>query len=169
MRLPVQTVTPYQNSVMVMIHSLKYSRLISIGVALGKWLCTTLDSDTLENVDILIPVPLHRNRFREREFNQCVVIFSQLGSNNQIPLVAAVKRVKNTAALHMLNKDARKNELTDSFEVDETLIQTIQNRRVMIVDDICTTGATFDEIARQLTPFVASISCLALAHTPKSA
>ncbi len=166
--LKVATLTPYLGNTLAIIQALKYHKIRRVGERLGTWISSHIAPDILNEVDIIIPVPLHSKRFREREFNQSELLFRACANNFKIPIVPAVNRVKNTQALHELNARQRQRELSNSFIIDDDFKPKIQGKRVMIVDDICTSGATFLEIATILRPSVAEIRCFAFSHTPKT-
>lgn len=99
-------------------------------------------------IDVIIPVPLHKKRRRVRGYNQAEIIAKHLGRMTGIPVdTKAIKRKRYTKPQKELNDKERKQNLKDAFEViEEWKIQ----KNVLLVDDIYTTGSTIDTIAKML-------------------
>jgi ComF family protein len=123
------------------IHHLKYSDRVSLAKPLGNMLKECLNREAFTG-KLIIPVPLHRSRERERGFNQAELIAAQLS----LPMATRVlRRRKNTASQTGLSRNERKRNLASAFEVIGEVKGTI-----IIVDDVYTTGSTMNEIARTL-------------------
>lgn len=101
------------------------------------------------SADYIIPVPLHKKRMRIRGFNQAEKIASYLSECTNIPIIDCVKRNRNTKRLYALNKFQREKELKNAFEVKEDSEEII-GKRIILVDDIFTTGTTVNEISKKL-------------------
>lgn len=123
------------------IHHLKYSDRVSLGGPLGEILKDCLDREPFTG-EIIIPVPLHRKRERERGFNQAELIAARLGR----PVASRLlRRRKNTPSQTGLTRNERKRNLASAFEVRGKV-----EGAVIVVDDVYTTGSTMNEIARTL-------------------
>lgn len=100
-------------------------------------------------IDLIIPVPVHKKRLRKRGYNQAEIIAVRLGRLLDIPVdTHAVKRVSKTTPQKMLGARERRENLRGAFCLTRT---DITRRKILIVDDIYTTGSTIDEMARILT------------------
>ena len=99
--------------------------------------------------DYVIPVPLHKKRMRTRGFNQAEKIASYLSDYTEIPIIDCIKRNRNTKRLYALNKFQREKELKNAFEVKDGS-EKIKCKRVLLIDDIFTTGTTVNEISKKL-------------------
>ncbi len=98
--------------------------------------------------DVIIPVPVHRKRYRKRGYNQASVIAKQLSRISQIPLDEnVVIRVEDTKPSKELDPAERTENLRRAFVIDE---QIKKYKRVLLLDDIYTTGATIDTISRKM-------------------
>ena len=95
--------------------------------------------------DLLLPMPLHESRLAERGFNQAAEIARRLSDRIQVPwLPAAARRLRNTPPQAGLDLDARRRNLRGAFVCDADL----SGRHVALVDDVMTSGASLDELAR---------------------
>lgn len=98
--------------------------------------------------DALVPVPIHLSRKRERGYNQAEVLAREIGKRTGIPVAAhLLKRVKKTLPQKLLDDAGRQNNLKRAFKIDRN---DVELKRVIIVDDIYTTGSTMDACAREL-------------------
>ena len=104
---------------------------------------------TLPIIDALIPVPLHPQRLREREYNQSLLLANGLSHHLQIPLLlSCLIRVKPTVPQTSLSKKERLNNLHRAFAVDHAF--RIKDQRILLIDDVLTTGTTLHECAKTL-------------------
>lgn len=105
----------------------------------------------IENLDIdyILFVPLHKKRLKKRGFNQSEKIANELSNLTKIPVVDCISRVKNTKKLYSLSKNQRQKELKNGFGVKNN-INLIKNKKVILIDDIFTTGSTANEISKVL-------------------
>jgi ComF family protein len=126
---------------------------------------TFLQLDGMQSCDLLIPMPLHPTRLAERKFNQAEIIANALSSDAGARVTtAAIVRIKPTAK-HRAGMGARERarSLSRAFRVRAPRL--IENRSVMVVDDVMTTGSTAHEIARTLIDAGAgAVSVLTLAR-----
>ena len=98
--------------------------------------------------DVLIPIPIHRRRRNSRGYNQAEIIGRVLSKGFSIPIRSdLIRRVKNTKAQKELNIDERKKNLSGAFLAETDIAKY---HKVLIVDDIYTTGSTIDEIAKEM-------------------
>jgi ComF family protein len=101
------------------------------------------------DVDVIIPVPLHPSRLRAREFNQSLLLADQLSRHLALP-VSATNLVRSTATdpQTTLTRQARLQNLRKAFEVRSP--QSLAGKRILLVDDVFTTGTTLNECAKAL-------------------
>jgi ComF family protein len=124
------------------IHHLKYADRVSLAGPLGDILKNCLDHEPFTG-NLIVPVPLHRRRERQRGFNQAELIAARLGRRLTTQLL---RRRKNTPSQTGLSRSERKRNLAGAFEVRGDVGGTV----IIIVDDVYTTGSTMNEIARTL-------------------
>jgi ComF family protein len=123
------------------IHHLKYSARVSLARVLGEQLRACIARGGFQ-AKVVLPVPLHRSRERQRGFNQAALLGHQLGIDVNSRLL---RRRKNTPSQTGLSRSQRALNLAAAFEVRGKPPET-----VLVVDDVYTTGSTLHEIAKTL-------------------
>ena len=96
----------------------------------------------------VVAVPLHKNRLKKRKYNHMGIVaeeFCRLTNYEANPNL--IKRIKDTKPQYKLTKKQRLENLHQAFIVDKT---KLLNKKILIIDDICTTGSTFEEIIKEL-------------------
>ena len=131
-------------------HKLKYSRRVSLARVMAAQMQRLLALP--DDVDaILVPVPLHRWRIWSRGFNQAALIGRHLSRRTALPLeTGLLRRTKNTPPLHSLAPRARQTAVKGAFALAPDAKVKIAGKRVILIDDIWTTGATASACARVL-------------------
>lgn len=137
-----------------LLHYLKYERLTGIGYEIGRLAGRrALKHQTLRSLKgdedaVLVPVPLHYLKFRKRGFNQAFFIAKGIESILEIPIckIDSVVRQKNTRTQTGFTIEKRISNIKDAFKVRKR--EAFKNKRVVIVDDVFTTGSTTFELAR---------------------
>jgi len=132
------------------IHEFKYGRQIHLQHLVARWLCAALDDERLRGrkFDVIIPVPLHASRQRERGFNQAELIAQLLSVDSSIPARPLLKRVRYTTTQTALDRAERMENLHNAFRLRKKA--DVRALRVLLVDDVLTTGSTLSECARVL-------------------
>lgn len=93
----------------------------------------------MDNIDCILPVPLHPSRLRERTFNQSLLIARQISRHSSCPVAhKTLERTRTTQTQQTLNVTERQKNLKHAFEV----CADIKGARLLLVDDVMTTGAT---------------------------
>ena len=119
-------------------------------------------------LDLLIPIPLSRNRLAERGFNQALELARPLSKKLGIAVDAAsTLRIRDTPPQAMLPFDERKKNIRDAFAVRDSHRAKLAGLRIGVVDDVMTTGSTLDEFAATLKRAgAANVVNLVVARTP---
>lgn len=114
--------------------------------------------------NLLLPVPLHRRRLKDRGYNQALEIARPLARYFQLDISSGLcRRTENTAAQSGLNRKAREKNLRHAF----SLMEDVTGRHITLVDDVVTTGTTVAELARCLKRGGATrVDVWAVARTP---
>ena len=146
------------------IHRFKYERLAGLAAPFGDLLADFWLAHDLQ-ANWIMPVPLHPARQRERGYNQSELLANHLAQRVGVPLVrSGLRRIRATAVQMELNAAQRKVNVAGAFECAE---RQVRGERVVIIDDVCTTGATLDACAAAvLKAGAASVLGLTLARTP---
>ncbi|MSQ33675.1 MAG: ComF family protein [Dehalococcoidia bacterium] len=128
---------------------LKHQGVSSLARPLGRLLHEYLVEHPLKS-DLIVPVPLHARRQRQRGFNQAILLAKELGRLQRIPVdLSVLQRVRNSPAQAKANTaEERRANVRDAFKPAEG--PPLQDKQVLLVDDVCTTGATLDACARSL-------------------
>lgn len=119
-------------------------------------------------VDLIVPVPVHRQRRIERGYNQAELLAVQIAACSGIPWDGTViVRTRKTSALKTVSGNKRSRNLADAFAVPKGKEDLLAGKRVLLVDDIYTTGSTADAVSRKLLEAGAvSVAVVTLAVSP---
>ena len=132
------------------IHDFKYGRQIHLRHLVARWLYAAFDDERLRGreFDMIVPVPLHPARQRERGFNQANLLAELLTAQISIPSKPVLKRVRYTTTQTALDRAERMENLHNAFRLRRNA--NVRGLRVLLIDDVLTTGSTLSECARIL-------------------
>lgn len=132
------------------IHQFKYQGRLHLRPQLGEWLAQGLDDPRLVHPrpDVLVPVPLHPARERERGYNQARLLCEFVSERRGLPAADPLERVRATATQTALSRAERLRNPRGAFALKARA--DVRGLRVLLVDDILTTGSTANECARAL-------------------
>src|SRR5438094_5942711 len=132
------------------IHDFKYGRQIHLRHLVARWLYGAFDNERLRGrtFDMIVPVPLHPTRQRERGFNQASLLAELLTAQISIPCKPVLKRVRYTTTQTALDRAERMENLHNAFRLRRNA--NVRGLRVLLIDDVLTTGSTLSECARTL-------------------
>ena len=141
---------PYHDKVVKkLIGTFKY-QFVDISQTLARFILEEIDNQELRNFFkdfIIVPVPLHKNRFRWRGFNQSKLIAKILSEHLEIPTKEnIIERTRYTKPQIELKHDERKENIKGAFSI----LEDVAGKNFLIIDDVVTTGATLNEIAKAL-------------------
>jgi len=170
-RIPVQAATSLflfsqKGMGQKLIHQLKYQGKENIGKFAGFLLAEELiKSKRFQNLDCIIPVPLHRKKQQQRGYNQLTTFGKSLSETLKIPFKEnlLIKTSSSTTQTKKNKFDRWKNTI-ESFELRDTTF--LENKHILLIDDVVTTGATIEACAHTLQqPKNATLSIATIAHT----
>lgn len=133
-----------------LIHSLKHHGNKKLGYELGRMAATTYrETGLFDTVDLLLPVPLHPKRMRQRGYNQSEWIAYGIRSATGIAVdTSSLSRIKKTESQTRKQIFERSENVEDIFRVENT--DTLKNKHILLVDDVITTGSTMNACAEAM-------------------
>jgi len=157
----------YEGVLAQAIHLFKYRGKSVLARFLGALLLGA--AEEAGDADCLVPVPLHVSRLREREFNQALLLCDVVGSASGLPVIPdAIHRTRETVPQIGLSKPIRRRNVRRAFACRDP--EHILGRRILLIDDVFTTGSTVNDCARVLKRAGAeSVIVLTVARTPDGA
>ena len=133
-----------------LVHRLKYEDRLDLAGAMARMMAAS-GRDLIAAADCVVPVPLHRWRLWRRRFNQAALLARPIASGAGLPFEPHIlTRVRATRSQVGLSRAARAENLSGAFVVPKPERPRLQDRRVLLVDDVTTTGATGNAAARAL-------------------
>lgn len=138
----------YENLVRVAITRFKFNASLYSSRPLADLLIETFNKHYIkQNFDVILPVPVHTRRLMARGFNQVTILSQKLATATGIPLDrTSLVKTKNTEPQVRLSRAKRLLNLTNAFQINNK--KTIVKKRVLVVDDVSTTGATINEVSK---------------------
>ena len=156
----------YDEGIRPLILAYKHSDRLDLTPILSQFLLRTL-ANTNWAVDVIVPVPLHRWRLFRRQYNQSAELARHLSRYLAVPFLPnIIKRVRSTPSQGLYSRAQRRANMTGAFHVTTKKSADLRGRTVLIVDDVLTTGATVNELARVIKKsgadqvFVITIACV---------
>lgn len=166
--LPLQQIraaVAHEGAASAAVHALKYNGHFGLVDPLAAMMVSAWDAWQTP-VDLLVPIPLHMERLRERGYNQSELLADRLARHLNRPMVpTALIRTRYTRPQVGLNMDQRRHNVDNAFVADPA---SVRDKYVLLIDDVCTTGATLNAAAQALLAAGAgqvSAYCLARAVT----
>lgn len=141
------------NSVQTVVHYLKYKGFYKIGVFLGNYFGIEYSRifQKIAEYDIICPVPLFKTKERERGYNQSEHICSGINSILNITQINnLVLRIRHTKSQTNLKYFERLSNVKDAFRINEKYKNSLTGKKILLVDDVVTTGATINEVIKVL-------------------
>lgn len=156
----------YETPLDCVIHGLKFGRMEFLGIDLADGLHHLLEEADAE-IHMVVPIPLHWHRRLVRGYNQAEAIAKPLATSLGLPLVKAIRRLRVTRPQATLSRHERERNLRSAFAPAPRQCAKIVGRRLLLVDDVVTTGATLEAAARCLKNHGAhSVLALTAGRTP---
>lgn len=134
----------YEGALKEMIHYMKFNNKKSAAKVAAGFIMERVDYKIFAGADMIVPAPLSRGSESFRGYNQTYEVARYLSLKTGIPLVQNVKKVKETPAQNTLDRNERLKNLKGAFEAGKGA----KGKTIIVVDDVFTTGATMNEIAR---------------------
>jgi len=142
----LRSVAPHRTPLRQAVHALKYEGVRVLATPLGA-LMADYAAELALTADILVPVPLHRARQRQRGYNQSRLLAHEMAAVLEWPVADALTRLRDTPAQVGLSRAERLDNVRGVFCVTDA---AVAGRRILLIDDVCTTGATLGACAEAL-------------------
>jgi ComF family protein len=155
----------YDDIATKLVHALKYGDRLDLAPIMGRWMANA-GRELIADADALVPVPLHWRRQWARRFNQSALLAEIIAAaSGRVVAHGALKRVKATPQQVGLGKSERAQNVQGAFRVPAEGKAEVTGRKLLLVDDVLTSGATVDACARALLRAgAASVDVLAFAR-----
>jgi len=141
----------YDDISRALVHSLKYGDRLDLAPTMGQWMARA-GRELLADADALIPVPLHWRRQWARRFNQSAALAGVISGLTGVPIVhGGLKRLRATPQQVGKSKNERADNVQGAFRIATEHESDIAGRRLVLIDDVLTSGATVDACARALS------------------
>jgi ComF family protein len=162
--LQLEWCSPFTGTTRRALHALKYAGERRLAAPLG-----SVVADRWRRAgaggDLLVPVPVHASRRRERGYDQAALLAAAAAAELRLPWRTAVVRTRATTAQYRLDRRHRATNVADAFTVDPAARRAVEGRWVVLVDDVVTTGATLCATATALLEAGAeAVSAIAVAR-----
>lgn len=156
----------YDDSSKKMVTSFKYTDRIENRKAYAKWMAR-IGENLIADADFLIPVPIHLRKLISRKYNQAGLLAQEISKiSGKKTVTNALIRKKHTIKQASLNRRIRFQNISGAFNVNDKFSTILEGKRILLIDDVITTGATADECAKILKKArVANVDVLTLAKT----
>jgi ComF family protein len=140
----------YDEVARTLVHALKYQDRTDLAPTMGRWMARA-GRELLDGADMLIPVPLHWRRAWHRRYNQSGALARAIERQSGVKLKGELlQRIRRTEQQVGLSRTQRTSNVQGAFKVANDRVAEMQGRRVILIDDVLTSGATIDACARAL-------------------
>ena len=154
----------YEKYLQKMIRGIKYHRQKELAYYQAKFMweyfSRLIEIENLDDDYQVVPIPLHKKRMTKRGYNQMELVGEEFCRLSKFSLnTKLVKRIKDTKPQYKLTKQERMKNLENAFQID---INHLENKPILLIDDICTTGSTFEAVIEELGKSgISNITCFA--------
>lgn len=161
----VLSFTRYSYTSSSAIYRLKFRNQPKLAATLAQMMAERFCSQLSKlSIDLICDVPMSPQKQRQRGYNQAQLLAQQVAKQTNIPYAPLLEKIKTTPEQHTLGAEQRKHNLKDAYRVVSP--QQVLGKRILIIDDVITTGSTMNECAHTLRDAGAEwVGALSFAHT----
>ena len=154
---------PFYGQIRLAIHRFKYRNRISLAPFFGKRMAEAWLANGIGDIDVVSYIPLHWMRYMERGYNQAELLAMQVAKHLEINMLCTLRRNRTTGRQATLGKNDRQQNLRGAFKPYRN--DRFEDKNILLVDDVFTTGSTLAEATRTLIKSgAASVSVLTIAR-----
>ena len=139
----------FEDVARALVHALKYGDRLDVTPMLGRWMARA-GHELLAEADALVPVPLHWRRLWARRFNQSAALAMAISGHAHVPVATPLRRARPTPQQVGLSRSERARNVQGAFRVPAAARAEVAGRRLVLVDDVLTSGATVDACTHAL-------------------
>lgn len=145
------SVFKYTDDIKDIVLNFKYNDKLHLVKPFGQLISTRLKLQKLDTPDFIIPVPLHQKKLRQRMFNQSALLAKYISTKHNIDYVPNMLiRTKHNPSQTNYTKIMRAKNVHVAFAINHRYEQSIKNKKILLIDDVTTTGATINECCKIL-------------------
>lgn len=142
----------YDGPVKEAVTKYKFSEATYMGPCFGRLLYTLLSQcEVLENLDLIVAVPISPQRFRERGYNQSLLVAQEISKRSGLPVAELLERKQQGMPQSSLLAEERRRDIADKFTIKQATENEAKGKAVLLIDDILTTGSTMNRCAQLLS------------------
>lgn len=146
----LRAVLLYDETARRLVSLLKYSDRTDLAPWMARWMAVA-GKELIAKSDLIVPVPLHRHRLLQRRYNQAAELARHVARAGEVAFVPqAMIRTKKTKQQVGLTQSERERNLSGAFQVPDAFRMDVKSRRILLIDDVYTTGATARAAVRSL-------------------
>lgn len=145
-----RAVAAFDDTARALVHGLKYRDRLDLAAWMGGWM-RRAGGELVDEADAIVPVPLHNRRLWWRRYNQSALLSGAIARAASRPLLTtALRRIRATGQQVGLTRTQRDDNVRGAFRVADSSRTAVERKRILLVDDVYTTGATVKAATRAL-------------------
>ncbi len=161
----INSLVIYNSTIRQLIHIFKYKSPWQIKKIFVNWI-SLMCNDILSDAEIILSVPMHKLKLISRGYNQMIVLCNEISQVHKKHFIKdGLEKIRNITSQSVLSQRERLINIKDSLRINPKRLDLLKGKKILIIDDVMTTGATLAECVQTLGNIPASIKCLSIART----
>lgn len=154
------SIVEYNTVIRKLIHTFKYSSPWKLSNLFVDWI-SLIYNNLFEEIDVILPVPMHKYKLMSRSYNQIAILCKKIAKTyDKKCFVNVLTKVKNTHSQSLLDRNSRLTNVVDAFYIKQPNL--LNDKRILVVDDVITTGSTMTECIKTIENFSNPIKVIGL-------